>query len=1130
MSKAPIIFKVNFYAPNTKSNAANANAAHVKYIATRPGVEMTDMNIDKDIAGTPEQHVKYAAERPGSCGLFGNNDEEATLKDVMAELSKHDGIVWRSVISLTEEDAVRLQYDNREQWEMKLRTMVPDIAKTMRINESNLRWQAAFHIKKGHPHVHLVFWEKNPERTLGVIKKNERKEIKRILTREIFAEERSLLNAQKTAIRDLINNMVKEDLTETVKLIKDVKNMGLEIAELDGNLESIPPQLKEHQYKKLIEKITDLASIMPQKGRIALAYMPTEVKEKVKSIADYILSQPGFKVQIDDYKLKARGLAEHYTRDKKKLEDAENKAYSDIRDRVCQVILKAAAESIKNNTFFIDKELSEKAVSLIKNLDNKIDIIPEQTKVLEDMATTLFKLGKIDKQIIEDLSKFIHKENIDYQEEQIEEIVKMVKENKELSQSSNILSSSKKVDYYLSVLKATGYSEEDAFKAIREIVKKDINVLDEQLKKLESDKILVRHGEEYIIANEGVEDFLKNKKLDKTENEVLKIIEKAENENCKISFQNLLDNKDVFDNLFDKDPQEFKVGKFDIKVNEEFGDNNRLNLKELEKKIFNKYTNNELKINAEKAEREFNIFKNRIKKLMLNGYIKYDNKTETYSFTDEGLDAIANVSDKMEFTKYDANVTLSYIDKAENGVLVDNQLKDTIYKEISNQTAKNYYKRLTELLETDKIKYLRQYISIDDSGIMTSTEKGKWLSITLNKLNKYFYMSKGLLTDDKLHKMCIKEFGKENGEIQYKNLSDKIQDQIYQGHIEKSENTGVYKINSAIKDISQLLYQIYKEGGALNKSNLNDVLEKNIDNKEAKRQYDYIKKRLVFLKQEGYLQGDTGEYRLIEKGLNARADILIPERDLLKNNLEYLSKLGLIENDEYGYKVTEKYYQYKNDLDYRSSVEGERGSLSKDICELIDHNQGKINIGKMQRNIIRSATGKHINRDYENIKTNYEDIRSYNGVDDTVSKTIYNLSTALLASGVNLQDSKEIVYEWNLKSDSCIETSKMDEIIDKASNTYEENKLWGKPTIISTKEWKEMFKNLGVEEKYIPKWIYKDASWQSTSNIVNGVWRAAWRGIEKEKAKTQAKTDKLKRKIEIEDPNKKSKKSVWEIE
>lgn len=109
MSKSPIIFKVNFYTPNIKSNAASANAAHVKYIATRPGVEMADMNIDKNIAATQEQHIKYAAEIPGSCGPFGNNDEDVTLKDVMVELSKYNRIVWRSVLREIEKEKAKTQ-------------------------------------------------------------------------------------------------------------------------------------------------------------------------------------------------------------------------------------------------------------------------------------------------------------------------------------------------------------------------------------------------------------------------------------------------------------------------------------------------------------------------------------------------------------------------------------------------------------------------------------------------------------------------------------------------------------------------------------------------------------------------------------------------------------------------------------------------------------------------------------------------------------------------------------------------------------------------------------------------------------------------------------------------------------
>lgn len=79
----------------------SCNVVHVKYIATRPRVEIAAMSIDNK--GTSEQHVKYTAESLGSCGPFVNYDEEVTLKDVMAELSKRNGIVWSSVISLTEE-------------------------------------------------------------------------------------------------------------------------------------------------------------------------------------------------------------------------------------------------------------------------------------------------------------------------------------------------------------------------------------------------------------------------------------------------------------------------------------------------------------------------------------------------------------------------------------------------------------------------------------------------------------------------------------------------------------------------------------------------------------------------------------------------------------------------------------------------------------------------------------------------------------------------------------------------------------------------------------------------------------------------------------------------------------------
>ena len=171
---SPFFFKQSFYLP-TASNASK-NAANLKYIATRPGADRGDLepetpeaerdpkerSIEDDFGpvkpGTAAGHVKYMSERPGSHGLFGSNGV-ANLKSAMHEIKHHRGIVWRDVVSLHEDDAVRLGYTTREAWEDALRRCMPDVARAMGIREDNLRWLAAFHQKAGHPHCHISLWE-----------------------------------------------------------------------------------------------------------------------------------------------------------------------------------------------------------------------------------------------------------------------------------------------------------------------------------------------------------------------------------------------------------------------------------------------------------------------------------------------------------------------------------------------------------------------------------------------------------------------------------------------------------------------------------------------------------------------------------------------------------------------------------------------------------------------------------------------------------------------------------------------------------------------------------------------------------------------------------------------------------
>ncbi len=83
---------------------------------------------------------------------------------------------------------------------------------------------------------------------------------------------------------------------------------------------------------------------MPGHGRIALKYMPQEVKEKVHEAAHWLLRQPGFADQAGRYQEIAGELAGTYTNQEESLDQARRNAYNDVSDRAAQVLLKGAAE------------------------------------------------------------------------------------------------------------------------------------------------------------------------------------------------------------------------------------------------------------------------------------------------------------------------------------------------------------------------------------------------------------------------------------------------------------------------------------------------------------------------------------------------------------------------------------------------------------------------------------------------------------------------------------------------------------------------------------------------------------------------------------------------------------------
>ncbi|HBP65160.1 MAG TPA: hypothetical protein DD730_13000 [Desulfosporosinus sp.] len=475
-----VIFKMSFKHPNLKDTSSK-NVGHVNYIATRSGVDKTltesdlQKELEKGVEDLPSDdgiYLKYINERPRSHGLFSQNG----LEDpgvVQKEIANIESFVWRGIVSLKEDDAKDLGYLSKDKWQDMLRKAMPDAATKMDIEVTNLRCVGAIHMEKGHPHAHVMLWEKRPTKLVGILNNKSLNEIRKIFTDEIFQDERFLLMNEKNTMRDLIKDLARDDVCDAVELLKEIRATGRELNDLFNGIDraGIAPRLFNEQEKVIAEKLNILATQLPGKGRIALKFMPENIKEEVGAIADYLLQQPIMAASLEKNLKSAEELTRMYTGKNEAIQKARDNAYKDVRDRISQVILKGSVESQRDNSFYVNQELSLKAVDSIKAMENKINLIPEQTKVLNRICVALIRTGHQNQEIFNHLKTFMGKEHINYPDKLIQTIIDQAEDDTGDSQSLNTISSAKNSNLYLLTLKIAGYTEQDAILKINDAIR-----------------------------------------------------------------------------------------------------------------------------------------------------------------------------------------------------------------------------------------------------------------------------------------------------------------------------------------------------------------------------------------------------------------------------------------------------------------------------------------------------------------------------------------------------------------------------------------------------------------------------------------------------------------------------------
>lgn len=211
------------YLKTTKKRKAGGYAT---YIATREGVEKLPQE--------QKTYADYIATRPRSQGLFTDAGKEINLRQLSRELNMYQGNLWTVILSLSREDAERLGFDSASRWRDFLRSERSEIAEQFHIPQGNLRWYAAFHNEKHHPHVHLMVWSEDEKE--GYLSERGIEKLRSSFAKSIFAQDWCNIYDRYTEARNTLRQEGRERMREIIGAInagtyenKPIENLLLQL-------------------------------------------------------------------------------------------------------------------------------------------------------------------------------------------------------------------------------------------------------------------------------------------------------------------------------------------------------------------------------------------------------------------------------------------------------------------------------------------------------------------------------------------------------------------------------------------------------------------------------------------------------------------------------------------------------------------------------------------------------------------------------------------------------------------------------------------------------------------------------------------------------------------------------------
>lgn len=382
MNKTEIYNKYNGF--GKKQNVQSyIDKLHVDYIATRKGVDKS----------------------ANTHGLFGNilgtdNVEILELEDIKKYIqgkSNENIDIFKTVISLREEDAMQYGFLNQKAWKNLLQERTFEIAKAFKIPINDMEWVAAFHAKKGQPHCHLVVWNKNQD--LSVKRKPYifYNDMRKVIAKGVYKEE---LEAEYN-----VKDISKKELGKLSQ--KEFEKLKENMKELYNNKELVIRAIETEKTENIINETLDNMKI-GQKLYIANKTDPDNYTEILKKDeTNYEFKNIGDKAILykDNTYLEAVSFLSKFNKlivveDKKSLEkfikDVKNEEKS-IDDELKEIM--PSSFNIPILTSEIKSENLEQIVNKIAKLEKVSDSFkkgyiykyqePECKRIINEISTLL---------------------------------------------------------------------------------------------------------------------------------------------------------------------------------------------------------------------------------------------------------------------------------------------------------------------------------------------------------------------------------------------------------------------------------------------------------------------------------------------------------------------------------------------------------------------------------------------------------------------------------------------------------------------------------------------------------------------------------------------------------------------